>query len=70
MITPRLTLRIEGMDGRGAPATETGRVLRAMERLARAIGRRCEPPLTRPVVVGGEWDGETLELVVDFRAAD
>ncbi len=70
MTRPRLTLRVEGMDGRGAPCTQLGPLLLAMERLARAIGRTCEPPLTRTVVVGGEGDGETLELVVECEAAE
>jgi hypothetical protein len=70
MTTPRLTLRVEGLDGRGAPATETGRVLHAMERLARVIGRTCDPPLTRVELVGGDGNGETLEIVVECRAAE
>ena len=70
MTTPRLTLRIEGMDGRGAPATQLGSLLHAMERLAKAIGRTCDPPLTKPVIVDGDGNGETLEIVVECRAAE
>lgn len=39
-----------------------------MEALGRAIGRRCEPPRTRVLVVGGEGDGTEFELVVECRA--